>query len=605
MLNEEKKKLLEELLTNLTREEISWVNGYFSGLLQPASGVHPPAPEDVAPAAGFTQAPAKLVLAYGTETGNAKKLAGKLVAAAKKKGLNFRLAGLDNYRFADLSKEDHFFVIISTQGEGEPPIPAKAFYDQLMEKTLTLPNIKYSVLALGDTSYPLYCKTGEDVDAAFEKHGATRVLGIQRCDVDYEEDAAAWFEKVMEIAGRAGTVTQPSKTAVLAAGAGAVTGVQTGITSPVGSIPAANGATPAAKKPAGKKYYDGRISSNIVLNDHGSEKQTYHIEISTEEEVTYECGDTIGIVPRNRPDVVARIIALSGLPGTEELQASRLAAPLEELLTRHVNVCYLMGNTVKKYAAITGHTIPDVRMDLVDLLRIYPVADTGQFREVIKILLPIAPRLYTVASSPSAHGKEEVHITVARDRFMAEDEQRFGLCSEFLGDQPAGTPLTFYVHREKNFKMPASGGTPMIMIGPGTGIAPFRSFLAERDATGADGRNWLFFGERHFLTDFLYQSEIQAFVETGVLEKINLAFSRDQEHKVYVQHRMLANAAELYEWMEAGAHVYVSGTKDPMSKDVEACLLKIIGQEGQLSEEEAKAYLDRMDKENRYQTDVY
>ncbi|RYY58124.1 MAG: sulfite reductase, partial [Chitinophagaceae bacterium] len=269
-----------------------------------------------------------------------------------------------------------------------------------------------------------------------------------------------------------------------------------------------------------------------------------------------------------------------------------------------VNICYLMGNTVKKYAAITGHAIPDVRMDLVDLLRIYPVAGPDQFREVIKILLPVAPRLYTVASSPASHGPNEVHITVARDHFLAQDEQRYGLCSEFLGDQPAGAPITFYVHREKNFKMPEPS-KDMIMIGPGTGIAPFRSFLAERDATGAEGRNWLFFGERNFLTDFLYQSEIQAFVETGVLHKINLAFSRDQKHKIYVQDRMLANASELYEWMESGAHVYISGTKDPMSKDVEACLLKIIAQEGHLTPEEAVAYLEQMDKENRYQKDVY
>ncbi|MET0636979.1 MAG: sulfite reductase, partial [Chitinophagaceae bacterium] len=358
------------------------------------------------------------------------------------------------------------------------------------------------------------------------------------------------------------------------------------------------------RPPAGKKYYQGKVLTNIILNDVGSDKQTYHLEIGVDEEVVYECGDTIGIIPKNRLDVVDRILELSAVPGSEELSTSKVTAPLRELLTFNLNICYLVGNTIKKYAAITGHAIPDVRMDLVDLLRIYPVAGADQFREVIKILLPISPRLYTVASSPSRHGNNEVHITVARDRFLSQDEQRYGLCSEFLGDQPVGSRLTFYVHREKNFKMPEAT-KDMIMIGPGTGIAPFRSFLAERDATGATGRNWLFFGERHFLTDFLYQTEIQAFVETGVLTNINLAFSRDQKNKVYVQDRMLANAAGLFEWMEGGAHVYISGTKAPMGKDVEASLLRIIAQEGHLSEEEAVVYLETMEKENRYQKDVY
>ncbi len=243
-------------------------------------------------------------------------------------------------------------------------------------------------------------------------------------------------------------------------------------------------------------------------------------------------------------------------------------------------------------------------MDLVDLLRIYPVQNDGQFEEVIKVLMPIAPRLYSIASSPNAHGTNEVHITVARDRFLALDEQRYGLCSEFLGDQPLHTQLTFYVHKDRNFKLPAAE-KDMIMIGPGTGIAPFRAFLAERDATGAPGRNWFFFGEQHFITDFLYQTELQNFVETGVLNRLDLAFSRDQQEKVYVQHRMRENATELYSWIDAGASVFISGTKDPMSRDVENTLLEIIGEQGKKTDEEAKKYIEQLKKEGRLEKDVY
>ena len=201
--------------------------------------------------------------------------------------------------------------------------------------------------------------------------------------------------------------------------------------------------------------------------------------------------------------------------------------------------------------------------------------NADQFEDVVKILMPIAPRLYSVSSSPAAHGENEIHITVAKNAFLSQDEQRYGLCSEFLGDLPVGSPITFYVHKDKNFKLPAAD-KDVIMIGPGTGVAPFRSFLAERDATGASGRNWFFFGEQHFTTDFLYQTEMQNYVETGVLTKIDLAFSRDQQEKIYVQHRIKEKAGEFFQWIDGGASVYISGTKDPMSKDVEHTLLQII-----------------------------
>ncbi|MGN6291866.1 MAG: diflavin oxidoreductase [Chitinophagaceae bacterium] len=559
MLPESKLKSFLDLVQSSTKEELIWINGYLNGLVSN----------------GNTEAPAttakRISLVYGTETGNAKKLAAQLAAVAKKRGVNAKLTGLDQYRLTDLAKEEYLFVVISTQGEGEPPLPAKKFYEYIHANQLQLPDLKYSVLALGDTSYPMYCKTGEDVDLQLNRFGAKRVIPLQKCDVDYEDDAMQWFEKVL--------VLLEKQTA-----------------------PAIS--TPVTKKKTEKKFYNGIIQANINLNDRGSNKQTYHIEIGTEEGVEYEPGDTIGIVPRNRPEVVDRIISLTGIEPELEIETAKVKAPVRELLASHLNICYLLTSTIKKYASLTGQEIPDTRMDLVDLLRIYPVKGAEQFKEVLQLLIPIAPRLYSVASSPEGHGRNEVHITVARDRFLAQDEQRYGLCSEFLGDQPIGSTLTFYVHKDKNFKLPAAE-KDIIMIGPGTGVAPFRAFLAERDATGATGRNWFFFGEQHFVTDFLYQVEIQNYVQTGVLSRLDLAFSRDQAEKIYVQHRMQQQATDLYKWIEGGASVYISGTKDPMSKDVEAALLKIISEEGGLNADASIKYLEQLKKEGRYSKDVY
>ncbi|HLP37494.1 diflavin oxidoreductase [Lacibacter sp.] len=572
MIGDLRLKKLHEFFEGYSKEELIWVNGYLSGLVSNGKV------NGTADANGQDHkavSTKKITLAFGTETGNSKKLATQLAAAGKKHGVNVKLTDLSQYRITDLPKEEFFFVVISTQGEGEPPIPAKKFYDYIHENELSLPNLKFSVLALGDTSYPMFCKTGEDVDARFKAFGAKEVVPIQKCDVDYEEDAQAWFTKVLQVV--------ENQTAV---------------------APAAAETAPVTKKPTGKKHYHGKILTNINLNDRGSKKATYHIEIGTDEPIAYEPGDTIGIVPNNRADVVDRILSLTGIAADKVIVTAKAEGKVKELLLHNLNICYLLTSTIKKYATLTQQEIPDTRMDLVDLLRIYPVKDADQFEDVVKILMPIAPRLYSVSSSPAAHGENEIHITVAKNAFLSQDEQRYGLCSEFLGDLPVGSSITFYVHKDKNFKLPAAD-KDVIMIGPGTGVAPFRSFLAERDATGASGRNWFFFGEQHFTTDFLYQTEMQNYVETGVLTNIDLAFSRDQQEKIYVQHRIKEKAAEFFQWIDGGASVYISGTKDPMSKDVEHTLLQVIQEHGKKTSEEAHQYLEQLKKEGRYEKDVY
>lgn len=567
MLGETRLKQLHEFIESYSKEELIWINGYLSGIVanvKTNGSIH----------VSDKTSTKKITLAFGTETGNSKKLATQLTSVAKKKGLTVKLTDLSQYRLTDLAKEEFFFVVISTQGEGEPPVSAKKFYEYIHQNQLSLPALKFSVLALGDSSYPMFCKTGEDVDEQFKKFGAKQIVPLQKCDVDYEEDAQQWFDKVLAVVEN-NTAAAPVVAKEI-----------------------------VAKKAVGKKYYKGRVISNINLNDRGSSRQTYHVEIATDEAVEYEPGDTFGVVPKNRAAVVEKILELTQVDPEKIIETAKATATVKDLLTNNLNICYLLSSTVKKYAAIVEQQIPDTRMDLVDVLRIYPVKDAAQFEEVLKLLTPIAPRLYSIASSPAAHGDSEIHLTVALNCFTSDNEERFGLCSEFLGDLNENEEVTFFINKVKGFKLPAAD-KDVIMIGPGTGVAPFRSFLAERDATGAEGKNWFFFGEEQFVTDFLYQTEIQNYVETGVLNKIDLAFSKDQENKIYVHHRMNEKADELYNWIHNGAYVYVSGEKDPMSKEVEETLLQIFSEQGKKTAEESKQYLEQLKQEGRYEKDVY
>jgi sulfite reductase (NADPH) flavoprotein alpha-component len=308
-------------------------------------------------------------------------------------------------------------------------------------------------------------------------------------------------------------------------------------------------------------------------------------------------------VPENPAAIVEAIIALTGADANQLLPHRSEEWPLSHLLSRKLNIVYLPERVVKKYASIVQQDIPETKIGLLDLLKIYPVKDARQFHAVVAILEPIAPRLYSISSSPEAH-PGEIHLTVARDCFSVNGETKFGLCSDGLSQLAQGRAVEFYIHHNSQFRLPHPD-TDIIMIGPGTGIAPFRSFLAERDSRGAQGKNWLFFGDRHFTTDFLYQTEIQDWVKTGVLTRVNTAFSRDQHQKIYVQHKMRRHAAELFGWLRNGAHLYVCGAKQPMSVDVENTLLSIIREEGKQNETQAAAYLDELKETGRYLKDVY
>jgi len=564
MLADVKLKVLEELIKHSNNEELIWMNGYLNGIVKNKTITADPVAENAAAK--------KITIVYGTETGNSKRLATDFAAKAKQKHIHAKVVGLDQYRLTDLTKEEYLLAVVSTHGDGEPPAAAKKFYDHIHNNGFKLEKLQYGVLALGDTSYPLFCKTGEDVDQQLNKLGGNRIVPLQKCDLEYEDEASTWFNTVLQ-----NLMAKKTET-----------------------VDAAPLVAPVVKK--GKQTYTGKVLTSINLNDKGSNKETYHIEIEAHG-VEYQCGDSIGIIAENDIKIVDEIISLTNVKGNKFLEFKKEQYTIYDLLKSKINIIHLTERLVQLYGIATGHTIPAGRADLLDLVKSYPVPGAAKFEEILITLNAISPRLYTIASSPTAH-HGEVHIIVVKDVYEVNNERRFGLCSTYLSQLKVDTTQQFFVQPNKRFGLPAED-KDIIMVGPGTGIAAFRSFLAERDATGASGKNWLFFGDQHFETDFLYQTEIQNWFETGTLTKINLAFSRDQQEKIYVQHKMLEHGAELYEWLNGGASFFICGTKHPMSVDVENALLQIIEQYGNKTSEEAKKYLDKLEEEGRYEKDVY
>lgn len=562
MLASTKMKLVRDLVEGATRDELIWINGYLAGLTSSAAGVSEPAVTKTAVS--------KITIVYGTETGNSKRLASVFAAESKSKGINAKLLSLDQYRPNDFLREEYFFGIISTQGDGEPPAAAKKFYDHIHSEGLRNEKLKFSILALGDSSYPLFCKAGEDVDRQLEKAGGKRLVDLVKCDTDFENDARQWFNSIFAKLQEGGESAQAT--------------------------------APIQKKKNKKEIFTREILSSANLNDRDSAKETYHIEIEAEG-IDYQPGDSIGIIPKNDKFLVEAILAATGYKGEQIFKFRDNELPLRELLVHKLNVTCLPERIIKKYSELVRQEIPAETMGLLDLLKIYSLPDPAMFDEVLSFLEPITPRLYSISSSPEAHAGE-IHITVAKNIFYVNEESKQGLCSGFLAGLKEGAELTFYIHPNNRFRLP-SPDKDIIMVGPGTGIAPFRSFIAERDATGANGKNWLFFGEQHFASDFLYQTEIQNWAETNVLTKVNVAFSRDQAEKIYVQHRMQSQGKELFQWLEAGASVYVCGAKEPMSRDVENTLLQIISEHGNLSNDQALEFLQKMEAGDRYLKDVY
>ncbi|MDR1804835.1 MAG: flavodoxin domain-containing protein, partial [Flavobacteriales bacterium] len=517
MLSESKNKIFIELIKNISREELIWIYGYISGIL---SSFHEEEKTKV-----LRKEVERITLVYGTETGNAKNLSFSIVEKMKKENFKINLISLDQYRFLDLKRENYFFVIISTHGEGEPPSSAKSFFN-FIHKNLNfrLENMKYGVLALGDRSYPFFCKAGEDLDKRLYEMGACRVIPLYKCDIDFEFKAKDWLSEVLNILKK--------------------------------------------KKVDRKKKIHGKILTNILLNDQerGSNKEIHHIEILMEngmEKFDYLPGDSIAVIAKNPVDEVQNIIDFFKKKDLFENSKERKKVRL--LLEEEWNIFRLSINMLRKYSLLVGKKIPNDRMwNFFDLLNKFPIKKKKFLKNLIEIMDPIRPRFYSISSSPKVH-YPEIHITVSRHRFKVNGENRYGYCSNYLSKLKEGDSLSFYIHKNYLFKLPKNN-KDIILIGPGTGIAPFRSFLYEREFVGATGRNWLFFGDQHFSTDFLYQTEIQNWKKNGVLYRVSLAFSRDQEKKIYIQDKIWENREEFFTWIgKKGAYIYICGNKKPMS----------------------------------------
>ncbi|WP_185866366.1 diflavin oxidoreductase [Blattabacterium cuenoti] len=556
MLSESKNKAFTEFIKNSSKKEIIWMSGFLSGIIS-SYGI-------LKKLRNFKE---KITLVYGTETGNAKNLAFLIIEKAKNKNLQMRLISLDQYRLIDLKKENYFFIIISTHGEGDPPSSAKSFFNFLhQEKDLHLDNIKYSVLALGDRSYPFFCKAGEDVDRRLHELGASRLIPLHKCDVDYECQAEKWFKKIVNLFENDKFQED------------------------------------SIKRHVKKKKISGTIINNILLNDKeiGSNKEIYHIEIliKNPEDADYEPGDSVGVFAENPSEEVNKIMNFFHKKNDNNLKNSN---NIFNFFYKKASIFNLSKKVLNKYSTLVKKDIPhDQEWNLFDLLKNFPMENRNQAKDLVRILDSIKPRLYSISSSPRVHDSV-IHITVSRHKFKIDGNIKYGYCSDFLSKLKEGDILSFFIHKNYLFKLPDSD-KDIILIGPGTGIAPFRSFLYEREAIGASGRNWLFFGDQHFSSDFLYQTEIQNWKKNGLLHRISLAFSRDQKEKIYVQNKIWENRKELFAWIENGAYVYICGQKRPMSIDVENTLFRVIEEIGGTSPE---IFIKKMKESGRYLKDVY
>lgn len=562
MLPADKLLKLQSALAGFSKDELLWASGYAFALT--GDGV-------VAVPQGKPLVN-KITVAYGTETGNSKKIALQLANAAKKSGITVKQVALDQYRTADLDKEEYFFLALSTHGDGEAPDAAKKFYDFVHNGAPQLPKMKYSVVALGDSVYPLFCKAGADVDERFAALGAKSILPRVDCDVDYLQDADAWVNSVMQLLLEKSADAQPAI------------------------------AKPAPLK-SGRHVYSGKIVSNINLNDNGSAKATHHIEIACDETVDYVPGDSLAVIAHNPLALVKRVLQLIGATGGEQVALKKETVSLQVALSSKLNLLRLPKRVLDKYATATNAKPAAEFIDTDELLIASPLPKDFKLQQFIDLLEPIAPRYYSIASSAAAHNGE-VHVLVSRVVYALNGKPKSGLASNFLSDLPEGTALSFFIQKNDAFRLPADDKN-IIMIGPGTGVAPFRAFVAERDSRGAGGKNWLFFGDQHFKKDFLYQSEWLDYLQNGALHRMDVAFSRDTKQKVYVQHKLKAQAAEVYQWLAGGAHIYVCGSKYPMSHDVENALIEIIADQGNKSPEEAQQLLHELKEEGRYLKDVY
>ena len=594
-LNDQQLNSLQQTTSELSPQQLAWVSGYFWGLSQAQS----PALTQGAPNAQMALAakPAgKLSIIFASQTGNAKGVAETLEQEARAQGIAADLFDASDYKGKQLAKETHVIIVASTNGEGEAPDNAIELHEFLQSKKAPkLPNLQYGVIALGDSSYEFFCQTGKDFDTYLSKLGATAFIERLDCDVDYEADAASWRKQALD------KVKQDLAT--------------TNSEAEVVQLPLGQTTSPS---PYNKNHpFAATLLTNQKITGRDSGKDVRHIEIDLEGSgLSYQPGDALGVWYENSSDLASAILTKVGLSGVESIELDGESLSIHSALVSHFEITAANPQFVTKFAQASASQKLLKLIEDKDKLREY--ANQTQILDVLNekktqmsaselagLLRRLTPRLYSIASSQS-EVEQEVHLTVGLLEYQQGDEQRFGGASSFLSRRlDEGSQVKVFVEHNNSFKLPADDNTPIIMIGPGTGIAPFRSFIQERDAREASGKNWLFFGDRTFTQDFLYQAEWQKYLKSGKLNRLDVAFSRDQGEKVYVQHRILEKGDEVWRWLEQGAYIYVCGDATRMAKDVHQALIHVVEQHGKQSRDDAEEFINQLRKEKRYQRDVY
>ena len=566
-----------------------WINGFLAGLnsQKPTTNLKALSSLDA-----NTK---KLSVLYGTQTGNAEDLASDAAVLAKKSGYSVTVEELDSIEMETLADLQNAIVVVSTYGEGEMPDNAQIFWDKLSADTAPrLDNLSFAVLALGDTSYDEFCQAGKLIDTRFEQLGASRLIQRIDCDVDYEDFASDWLDRTMQKLPKA----TPSE-------------ISNGIIEKESA-----GVENAVVKWNRKNPFNGLVKTNALLSKDGSSKEIRHVVFDLGDSgIAYQSGDALGVMPKNCPALVESIVDWLGVSGDLKLDGSMssvretLSSKLEimtpsreliheiEKLAKNDELSAAVGNKKLLEAYLWGR-------DTFDLLSLIPPA-TVDLNKFLSWLKPLQHRAYSISSSPKAH-PNEIHLTVAAVRWERSQRQHKGVASTFLADLAyVGESAGIFLTSNKSFRVPKDDTKPMIMVGPGTGVAPFRAFLQERESRGSTGMNWLFFGDQHRGCDFLYEDELAGFSKRGVLTRLDLAFSRDQKNKIYVQDRMAENGRLLFEALEDGGHFYVCGDASRMARDVDTALHTLIAEHGKLSTEEAVDYVNNLKKEKRYLRDVY
>lgn len=591
-LPEDKQQLAARLVEGLDAPALHWLSGYLAGVASQRLGLKAAGGEHAAAKAVENQA--RLSVLYGSQTGNAKRIAEDLGRRAEAAGLAVRVLRADAYPLRELKNERLLYVVISTQGDGEAPDDARALVEFLAgPRAPKFGELRYAVLGLGDSSYPQFCAVGRLLDERLAALGGQRLFARGEADVDLESVSAPWLEQALQQA-REQLKTQ----------------------APLATVTPLRAARPAAFHR--EQPFAAPVLLNQRITGRGSDRDIRHLELSLEGSgLRYAPGDALGVWPTQSPALVEAVLGTLRLDGDTPVRIAEQELPLRRWLAERRELTRLTRPFLAAHAEhadsaeLRAMLQPGARgtlgqlfeqWQLIDLLHRHPAGWSAE--ELVAALRPLAPRLYSIASSQALVG-EEVHLTVSHVDYRHDGEARWGAASRYLAERAAGETAPVFVEANERFRLPADGSRDIVMIGPGTGVAPFRAFVQERAESGAGGRNWLLFGNPHFHSDFLYQAEWQQALKRGQLHRLDLAFSRDQDHKIYVQDRLREHGKRLYDWLSGGAHLYVCGDASRMARDVHGALVEIVAAHGGRSPEDAEAWLSQLIQQGRYARDVY